>query len=336
MGAIGFAYKATGGAGGAVITVKNAAASGSGTLAAAIERVNGGTTPTIIRIAAGVQVEPVELIVTASNLTIEGADETHLLRNVSLEFDFSRGTNVVLSNLNFRSDEACSANAKHRDCIKIVAEAMKTTRQAIWIDHCQFAAYYDMCITSNSKAVEGKGPLLITVSNCRFEDDDPTNVNARNHGAIGIHGVGADDSGNTLATICNNVFQNVRRRSPRSSNGCFTHAYNNVLQQWGASGSADQVNGMDAGNGGKLVVQANWFQAGVFKESVHCDSSGAILTLGADELKNVYRNDAVVPDAVGSAIDVAAVYRGVGAPVPAPQPMTRAVKDAIVAGAGPA
>ena len=37
---------------------------------------------------------------------------------------------------------------------------------------------------------------------------------------------------NAYATICNNFFDHVRRRSPRSSGLCVVHAFNNVLVQW--------------------------------------------------------------------------------------------------------
>lgn len=337
MGAIGFASKATGGTGGKLIKVDSGKTSGSGTLKDAIDKANVSTGSTIIQIASGVVIEPIKLSVVASNLTIRGVDDTHVLGNVGLEFDFSRGNNIILSNLCFRSDEACEEDAKQRDCIKILAEAMKTTRQAIWIDRCRFEAYYDMCITSNSATAPGRGPLLITVSNCHFVDADPTNQNARNHGAIGIHGVGDLKSGNTLATICNNHFRNVRRRSPRCSNGCFTHAFNNVLELWGAGASTDQVNGMDSGNGGRLVAEANWFQAGaVTKEAIHVDGSGAALTVGAPPLQNVYKNGAAVAAAVGAAISTADLYTGAGVVVPpTPKAMTTEVKDAIIAGAGP-
>jgi pectate lyase len=337
MGAIGFASKATGGAGGKLITVDSGRTSGSGTLQDAIDKANASTGSTIIEIASGVVVQPIKLTVVASNLTIRGVDDTHVLGNVGFEFDFSQGNNIILSNLCFRSDEACTVDPKQRDCIKILAEAMKTTRQAIWIDRCRFQAYYDMCITSNSATATGRGPLLITVSNCHFFDPDPTNQYARNHGAIGIHGVGDLKTGNTLATICNNYFRNVRRRSPRCSNGCFTHAFNNVLDQWGAGASTDQVNGMDSGNGGRLVAEANWFQAGaVFKETIHVDGSGAALTVGASPLQNIYRNGAVATVAVGTEITTAELYAGAGVAVPpTPKAMTTEVKDAIIAGAGP-
>lgn len=335
MGAIGFASNATGGAGGKVITVSSGKTAGSGTLKDAIDKANASTGSTIIRINPGVLVDPIKLIVVASNLTIEGVDDSHVLGNVGLEFDFSRGNNIILRNLCFRSDEACSEDAKQRDCIKILAEAMKTTRQAIWIDRCRFQAYYDMCITSNSATAAGRGPLLITVSNCDFVDADPTNQYARNHGAIGIHGVGDLKSGNTLATICNNHFRNVRRRSPRCSNGCFTHAFNNVLELWGAGASTDQVNGMDSGNGGRLVAEANWFQAGGLKEAIHVDGSGATLTVGAAPLQNIYRNGAVPAVAVGAEIPTAELYAGAGVAPPTPKAMTTGVKDTIIAGAGP-
>jgi pectate lyase len=147
----------------------------------------------------------------------------------------------------------------------------------------------------------------MTVSYCRFHDRNPSGEDSRNHGALGIHGAdgkggGDPDKINSYGTVYRNYFQNVRRRSPRTSRTTFVHAFNNVLENWGngdpnADPGRDQVNGMASGNFGNLAAEANYFYAGAFKSAITVarGKEPGRLLVGVDQLVNLYLNGALDP-----------------------------------------
>ncbi|HWK88731.1 MAG TPA: hypothetical protein VNP72_02000, partial [Longimicrobium sp.] len=257
-----------------------------------------------------------------------------------LVFDCRSADNIILRDLSFKSD----GTSDPHDCITIDATRGRHGK-GFWIDHCEFEAYFDMNIVTNTRDQVGEPPLLITVSHCRFRDRDPGG--GTDHGALGIHGsdqlpAGADQRTNAYATVYRNVFSHVRRRSPRSSHRTVVHAVNNILDEWGTSDlQATQQNGMDSGNFGLLVAEANYFKANVLKTAITVagGSQPARLTVPGDgPRENKYRNDAVEAVTVGDPIDIAEQYRtalGAGASVPNVEKITPELRTQIEAQAGP-
>jgi pectate lyase len=303
MRAIGFGRNVTGGGEKpGRIMVTNGKNSGSGTLKEAIEEANAAK-GRAMEIVITTSVEPNEkkdeLTVTARNLTIRAEGGAVLNRN-HLIFDCTKADNIWLTDLRFESDGEKPPN----DAISIKATEGRG-ETGFWIDHCSFEAYKDLSITSNTRDLKNMPPLLITVSHCRFHDGNPDGGNSRDHGALGIHGTGSkkskpDQETNAYATICRNYFENTRRRSPRSSNKTFVHAFNNVLKDWGipdAGADRDQVNGMLSGNFGILAAEANYFDAGKFKSAITVakGKEPGRLIVGTGEHKNLYVKDALDP-----------------------------------------
>ncbi len=185
-----------------------------------------------------------------------------------------------------------------------------------WIDHCFFESPADLSITTNTRDLPGSPPpLLLTVSRCHFFDSNPDGEKNRNHGSLGVHGTGTknsvtgreDQKTNAYATICLNYFESTRRRSPRSSNRTFVHAFNNVLEKWGTSkpgNDPDQENGMSAGHFSILAAEANYFKAGALKDPIEiAKKEDPRLYVGKGALENVYRNKAEPASDVGQPRD---------------------------------
>jgi pectate lyase len=304
MNAIGFGQNVTGGGRNPdPIEVTKGKNSGPGTLADAIDKANKANgRETEIVIKTNIDPNKDELVVKARNLTIRAEGGAVINQNL-LYFDCTKADNIWLTDLRFDSD---GEKSKPRDTILIDATTGRG-KKGVWIDHCSFEAYYDLNITSHAGDKKDAPPLLITVSHCRFHDRDPTGEAHRNHGALGIHGGGndgEDQNKNTdsYATVYRNYFQNVRRRSPRSSRKNFVHAFNNVLENWGngnpnADPATDQVNAMVSGNFGLLAAEANYFQAGAFKSTILVarGKEPGELFVGTGELVNLYLNGALDP-----------------------------------------
>ena len=312
MSAIGFGKNVTGGGSNPVnwIDVTSGKNSGPDTLDEAIKKANkadGHETVIMIKTNIDPNVDPDDpkkptLIVRARNLTIQAQGGFVINRN-KLYFDCTAADNILLTNLDFRSDGVNEPN----DTILIDATKGRG-KKGLWIDHCSFEAYNDLNITSHAADLEeGMPPLLISISHCRFYDKDPGGGHSRNHGALGIHGAGEDGEGqnqhtDSYATLYRNYFQKVRRRSPRSSRKNFVHAFNNVLENWGngdhgADPDRDQVNAMESGNIGRIVAEANYFEAGNFKSTiiVAAGNEPGELFVGVDKLVNRYINGALDP-----------------------------------------
>jgi pectate lyase len=327
---------------------------GAGTLAKAIEQANGAGGKNL-EIVIKTKIEPNEkadLVIRAKNLTIRADGDAVIKRN-HLVFDCTQADNVLLTNLQFASD----GDSKPNDSISIDAKEGRG-KTGFWIDHCTFEAYRDLSVTTNTRDKEGAPPLLITVSHCHFFDKDPDGAKHRDHGALGIHGTGRkdktsknkdrtqqeDENTNAYATVYRNFFENVRRRSPRSSNRTFVHAFNNVLKQWGTSNPGkdpDQENGMIAGHFGILVSEANYFFAGALKEAIEITKKKGEeprLLVGAGNLVNVYANGAIPATNFGDPpIDVLQAYQaalGPQAAIPPRDPMTDDLRKAIEKEAG--
>jgi len=361
MPAIGFGQNVTGGGDqpANTLVVTSPGNTGAGTLAQAITDANAYTTRSqrhppqeiVIRLPAGttaITSNTTVLTVTARNLTIR-AEGGAVIDGNHLVFDCRSADNVILRDLRFTH---AGDDGDPRDCITI--DGLRGRHGVgFWIDHCSFGAYPDMCVVTNTKDLRNAPPLLITVSECRFYDFDPSGPTSDCHGALGIHGsdkdrttnrpIDPDQNTNAYATVCRNMFCQVRRRSPRTSHRTVVHAFNNVLLDWGTDTlTAEQQNGMESGNDGILVAQANYFQANVLKEAIEVAGGRqpARLTVPATgtSAANVYRGGADTAVSVGSAISLDNKYRkvlGRTATPPVPGTMDDTLRDAIIAAAGP-
>ncbi len=345
MQAIGFGQNVTGGGSNpTVIMVTDPGASPHDpTLAGAIKAANGSAVRHEIVIDVPVVAHnPDDLRITAKNLTIRAVNGSTIDRN-HLYIDCRSADNIILRDLRFGG----TGEGEPRDTISIDGQNGRGPI-GFWIDHCSFEAYFDLSITTNTKDLEHAPPLLITVSNCRFHDGDPNGRAHKNHGALGIHGFDnkkkrVDQNTNAYATVCSNVFDHVRRRSPRSSHLTVVHAFNNVLRDWGTNDlDAEQQNGMEAGNSGLLVAEANYFSADVVKEAIAIarGDQPARLTVPprTSPIVNVYENDATEAVSAGNPIDIGKKYvkaLGTGALIPLVVAMTPELRMQIEQQAGP-
>jgi pectate lyase len=195
----------------------------------------GGTNPRQIKVKSGADkgadTLAEDLKVQAKNLTIR-AEKGAIIRLNHIVIDCREADNILLQDLRFEPDKDGEVRkGKTRDSISIDGSKGRGPI-GIWIDHCFFEAFFDLSVTSNTRDLPGAPPLLITVSYCHFHDNDPGGQKADNHGALGIHGAGSknnkkvDQETNAYATVYRNFFESVRRRSPRSSNRTFVHAFN--------------------------------------------------------------------------------------------------------------
>jgi pectate lyase len=360
MSAIGFGMNVTGGGKNPEpIEVKNGDNKGPGTLAAALEKANGAKAGSKLEIVIQTDIAPnkQDLEVSAQNLTIRAERGAVLILN-HLVFDCRKADNILLQDLRFDPGKGRPTKKQARDSISIDGTKGRG-KKGFWIDHCFFEAVFDLSVTSNTKDLKGEPPLLLTVSCCHFHDNDPggnenpdDDDSTVNHGSLGIHGAGSknnpkdvDQETNTYATVCRNFFDNVRRRSPRSSNQTFVHAFNNVLKKWGspnASGDPNQANGMSAGHFGILAVEANYFDAGAFKPTIEIakrKGEDPRLLVGTGDLVNLYRNCAMAAESFGAPpIDIRQEYReGLNdkkAETPQRDPMTDALSETIKKEAG--
>jgi pectate lyase len=354
MSALGFGQKVTGGGTTPnTINVTNGDKSGNGSLAKAISdalTIPTGKTGTHIVIAANVTVGAADeqITVRARDLTISGAAGSKIRSNL-LYFDCTQSDNVKLENLTFEG--ASTDKKKLRDAIKFDADTGRGPT-GFWIDHCHFEAYFDLNITSNAHdpaAGTTLDPLLLTISNCYFHNDHPNGNDHEDNGAIGIHGSTVAGQRNTqtnaYATVCNNYFDHVRRRSPRSSGLCIVHAFNNVLEEWGTSDSdAEQANGMQSGHDGRLVAEANYFKAGPMTETINVSTKAGLLgqlTIDDDDrpgntVKNIYKAGAVATPQTTAHPDIAQAYADVNLTAPPVQAMTQALRGQIKDTAGTA
>jgi pectate lyase len=363
MNAIGFGRNVTGGGEDPkTLKVKCGDNEGPDTLAAAIEKANNAKPGSNLEILIQTDVahNKKDLVVTAQNLTIRAQRGVVITLN-HLVFDCRKADNILLQDLRFEPGKG-RPNRKNppRDAISIDGTQGRGPK-GFWIDHCYFEAFFDLSVTANTKDIEGETPLLLTVSYCHFHDNDPggnekpkDDDTTVNHGSLGIHGAGSknnpkdvDKNTNAYATVCRNFFESTRRRSPRSSNRTFVHAFNNVLLKWGTPNFEEgdkpkQSNGMSAGHFGILAVEANYFDAGEQKETIEitpkADEKPRLL-VGTGDLVNLYRNKATEANSFGKPpIDVRQEYRdGLDdkkAEIPQRDPMTDALAVTIKAEAG--
>lgn len=300
-------------------------------------------TPFLILVGSEAVVEPPddakELILTiaARNLTVYGQPGS-TLRGIGFVFDGTTADNVVLQNLTLQPLGTDDQDSHPSDGL-VFATVHAKASTGYWIDHCTFDAFPDQCMQTDAK-VEGPEALLLGVSNCRFTGN-PAWVD---QGSIEISGLGDKhgepdkDTVAVYASVNRNYFDQSRRRAPRSSEYTFVHAFNNVLENWGAGDGVKQSNGMQSGNRGRLAALANWFYAGDTKLAIEVaddDRPGRLEVHDepANRLRNYYENGAIAPSTEDE-LDIKQQYKSLNLEPPEQKAMSEPLATEIEQSAG--
>ena len=180
----------TGGAGGQVVTVTNAAD---------FAAYANAPEPYIIRVEGAIHIPSPGSIDIKSNKTIVGVGETAEIVGGALYLrEEDEPYNVIIRNLNFHDSinkGVAMGNAHH-----------------VWIDHCRFADNDDALLDSKGDTT------YLTVSWSIFEDHNKT------------FGIGWTENVTAQMTLHHNWFRNVVQRNPSTDNVLRAHLYNFYLQ----------------------------------------------------------------------------------------------------------
>jgi pectate lyase len=219
--AVGYGAGADGGAGGAVRMVTDLAASGPGTLRAALEP--GG--PAVVRFAVSGTISLGGTLDVPSHTTIDGAGASIVLDGT---VRLAGVEDVVIRDLTFVDSEPDSND----DLL-----ALQAGTRTVWIDHCAFGAGGDGALDITQGATD------ITVSWSTFREHDKVML------------VNTDQPPGTpvRVTVHHNLFDDTGQRHPLVGYAT-VHAFNNYLRGW------DHY-GMQVHAGGQLVSEANVFEA---------------------------------------------------------------------------
>jgi hypothetical protein len=198
------------------------------------------------------------------------------------------------------------------------------------ITHCAFQGYFDIAIDSHSY----RSKLLATIDHCLFFDSQPGEPKApltkkenffpfANRGAINISSYIDERTkqrkqGNSFVTVAFNVFVDVWRRCPRVGfPGNFGHVYNNLVYRWGvgnkdipAINGADTWNGMEVGNEGAALIQANRFIPWADKLGRAIQTDDPTHVIGTAPFPNEFDNsaEALSGGTVATATEVTKLY----------------------------
>lgn len=270
-----------------------------------------------------------ELTLTAERLTIYG-NRGSSLAGIGFVIDTTEADDIVFQNLTFNAvgREGKEPNPDDTLIFRTVGGKAKV---GYWVDHCTFGPVPDMNVQLYADE-PGREALLLSISNCRFVG----NPAWEDQGSMDLSAYGKShdpDDYDVNVTLYACYFLNSRRRSPRSSQGTFVHAFNNVLQNWGAGSDDDQSNGMAVGDHGRLAAFANYFDAGKVKPVFDLSDTDVRLDVGRGLDTNMYVDDARRPPR-NDDIDVAARYANRGLTMPQPQPITTELAKAIMDAAG--
>ena len=241
--------KLTGGAGGAVIEVHDAAE-----FLAAVERndikskADRDKTPRTVRVMAdidfgvlaneqpGNEIKAVGRVQVRSNTTIYAPGKGAVMRHGILEMHGAN--NVIIRNLAFRDLWEVDPTGKYDrfgwDYVRIT-NAGKVFSHHVWVDHCDFGKCYDgqLDITHGSD--------LITVSWCHFASDERgPHKKSMLIGHSSSENAAATDRGRLNVTLHHNWWENIDDRAPRARFGNI-HVCNNFIK--GAANATISVSG---------------------------------------------------------------------------------------------
>lgn len=270
--AIGFGQLVTGGGNVTAISVTSA-----DELRARVKSLDRRDEPTVIELngTSDYDLGGRTLNITGRNLTIRAGTRA-VLNDVRLAIDLDHASNILIQDVIFRNNGSDRGN---RDAITMEVSdpprnATSSDQKAqVRITHCAFNGYFDIAI--DTKSAIGRPRLFATIDHCLFFDERPglkgsNNSDFFNRGAINFSARSSHNS-DSRATIANNVFVNVWRRSPRVAGGNFVHVLNNLLYHPGftAANSPNPNNatwrGIEVGggdrdpDGSQALIQANRF-----------------------------------------------------------------------------
>lgn len=281
------------------------------------------------------------LCVAARDLTLCATPGAKLV-GVRIDVDGTKSDNVVFQDLTLTPTGTGKGSDGYRpaDGFHFLTPGASCDK-GFWIDHCTFAAFPDQCVQTYTATGDAE-QLRLSISHCAFFG----NPHWHDQGSVEISGWAPDGPGQDAddrpgsgvhVSLYRNYFHRSRRRAPRSSEGCFVHAWNNVLVDWGsAKPHAKQSNGMEAGNNGLLAAVANWFEAGEHKQTIEVAGGNAPARLQFEtggEDTNEYRNDAQ-PPSPNTDLGINERYEALGLRPPRPARMHRGLRDEIEREAG--
>jgi pectate lyase len=238
---VGFAEKATGGAGGEVYWVTNFHDDDVNPIPGSLRYGLGGDTPRWIMFAVSGNFYPVSKIYMGSNKTIDG-------RGASVSF-YNNGfavqsRNVIFVNLNMQGGTG--------DGITI-----KDGSGDVWIHHCSFGRTSGSSTNSwGDEAIGITTPTAtawtdVTISWCKFFRQDKV---------ILIGGYDGIPYGERMrVTLHHNWFNGTGHRHPRIRKA-LVHAYNNYMVNW-------ITDGMVSAESAELLTENNIFHAGSQKKA---------------------------------------------------------------------
>lgn len=241
--------KLTGGAGGRVVEVRDAAS-----FQAAVERLDikskaeRDNTPRIVKVMADIDLgtlanekpgkvlTSVGRVLVRSHTTIFAPGAGAVLRHGTVELHGAH--NVIIRNLAFRDlweeDPSGSYDSLGWDYVRITNSGT-TPSHHVWVDHCDFGKCYDgqLDITHGSD--------LVTVSWCHFSGDERgPQKKSMLIGHSSSEKAASTDQGHLNVTLHHNWWENIDDRSPRARFGNI-HACNNFVS--GAANATISVSG---------------------------------------------------------------------------------------------
>ncbi|QBQ99412.1 pectate lyase family protein [Paraburkholderia pallida] len=204
----GYGRAATGGLGGAVVTVTSSADAGPGTLRDALANVDG---PRWIRFASDMTITLLSQLHVPGNVTIDGRGHRVTLLDYGL--GIYRSSNVIVTHL--------TIDGRLRTFSQAINVANYSSN--VWIDHLDLSRFADRLLNVKN------GSTDVTVSWVKFHDDDKVmllnNITSKDLFA------NYDRDKVARVTVHHCYFLNTVQRNPRAQFGTF-HIFNNLLENW--------------------------------------------------------------------------------------------------------
>jgi len=204
----GYGRAATGGLGGAVVTVTSPEDAGPGTLREALAHASG---PRWIRFASDMTVTLRSQLRVPGNVTIDGRGHRVTLLDYGLGIYGSN--NVIVTHL--------TIDGRLRTFSQAVNVANHSTN--VWVDHLDLSRFADRLLNVKN------GSTDVTVSWVKFHDDDKVmllnNITSKDLFA------NYDRDKIARVTVHHCYFLNTVQRNPRAQFGTF-HIFNNLLENW--------------------------------------------------------------------------------------------------------
>ncbi|MFJ8080358.1 pectinesterase family protein [Streptomyces sp. NPDC096205] len=261
----------TGGAGGKIVTVTDAAS---------LARYAAAEEPYVIRVKGSIAVEPFGAeIDVASDKTVIGVGDTGEI--VHGELHLNPGThNVIIRNLTIR-DSAVEGNW---DCKDTDFDGIQMdTAHHVWVDHNRFSNICDGQLDIR------KDSEYVTVSYNRFENNNKT------------FGLGWTSNVRTQITIDHNWFARTKQRNPSVDNAAYAHLYNNYLTAQADPGDPVWTYGNWSRGRTKMVIENSYYDD--VQHPYQADATAELVQRGS-----ILRNTTGRHDEWGAAFDPREFY----------------------------